>query len=192
MTESQELKIIGEAINQIKTAENHRLIGDYIRDALSKLRACGATEDDAIHMLTTAVISTDGENPNLFHAFTILEKPTPPPTQAIIKGGWTYRVERPLEQCVSALNELAQYIRNNSRFFVTSGPKMLTPEEANIRKQKIEELAEEIHKLATHVPQRTVNYRAVEGLLKKLTELGFFPDNLLVSNLARAFVRAGL
>ena len=192
MTESEALSTIAEAIKKIQTAENHRLIANYIRDALSKLQASGTTEDDAVHMLKTAVVSTPAQNPNLFHAFTILEKPTPPPTQAIIKGGWTYRVERPLEQCVSAVNELAQNIRTNSRFFVTSGPKMLTPEERDIRQHKIEELAEGMDKLATQVPQGTVSYRAVEELLQKLRELGFFPDNLLVSNLARAFVRAGL
>jgi hypothetical protein len=194
MTESKEITIITEAISQISTADNQDIVENYISDALVKLQACGATEDDARFMLKSAIVSREDENdnPNFFRAFTILEKPVPPPTQAIIQGLWTYRVERPIEQCVSALNELAQYVRTNAGIFVTTGPKMLTPQETSARKQKIEELANQIKTLAIKVPDGTVNYEAVEAILKKLRELGFFPDNLLVSNLARAFERAGL
>lgn len=194
MTELKELTIITEAIAKIKTADNRELVEEYISDALVKLQRCGVTEDDARFMLRSAIVSSEDENdnPRFLRAFTILDKPVPPPTQAIIKGLWTYRVERPMEQCVSALNELAQYVRRNAGIFVTSGPKMLTPQETNARRQKIEELANQITKLAIKVPDGTVKYEAIETILKKLRELGFFPDDLLVFNLARVFGTAGL
>jgi translation initiation factor 2B subunit (eIF-2B alpha/beta/delta family) len=122
------------------------------------------------------------------------EKPTPPPMQSVIKGGWTYRVESPREQCVSALRELAEHIRTNSAFFVQNGPKILTPSETATQQQRIEALAEELDKLAVTVPQRSpsVTYQQLDEILRKLRDLGFYPNDLLVSNLARAFVKAGL
>ena len=108
--------------------------------------------------------------------------------QTIVKGGWTYRVGSRNEQRVSALKDLAQYIRNNATFFVRSGPKMLTPSESHTRQQRINELAVEIDKLASTVPQGTVTYNDLEKILLQLQELGLYPDNALVSNAARAFV----
>lgn len=120
------------------------------------------------------------------------EKPTPPPMQSVIKGAWTYRVESPIEQCVSALKELASDIRANSAFFVRNGPKILTPSETATRQQRIEELAAEFEKLTDRVRQHSVTYEQVDAILKNLHNFGFYPNALLVSNLARAFVNADL
>jgi hypothetical protein len=122
----------------------------------------------------------------------MLEKPTPPPTQGIIKGGWTYRIENPIEQSRSALKDLAKYVKQNAELFVRDGPKMPSPQEAAKRKQKIEELGNQLEELAAAIPQGMVKYETVDAVLARLRALGFFPDNLLVSNLARAFMRAGL
>lgn len=56
-----------------------------------------------------------------------LRSPFPPPMQSVIKGGWTYRVEDPIETSVSALKELAQQIRTASRFFAQYGRKRFSP-----------------------------------------------------------------
>ena len=115
-----------------------------------------------------------------------LEKPVPPPMQSVIKGGWTYRVENPTETVVSALRELAEEIRSHSWAFVRDGPRMLSPLETTDREQRIVALAGEIDKLAKSVPQSRVTYADIEAVLSRLREVGFFPDNLLVGNVARA------
>jgi hypothetical protein len=119
-----------------------------------------------------------------------IEKPVAPPMQSVIKGGWTYRVENPIERCVSALKELAQQIRTDSWAFVRHGPKMLSPPESHARQQEIVALASEIETLAAEVPQRTLAFSRVTEILPKLHKLGFFPNGLLVENVARAFVSA--
>jgi hypothetical protein len=110
--------------------------------------------------------------------------------QSVIKGGWTYRVEDPIETCVSALKELAQEIRAHSWAFVRYGPKMFSPAETNARKKEIEALAVAIEQLAAEIPQRDVPFPRVTQILSKLHGLGFLPNGLLVENVARAFVSA--
>lgn len=113
-------------------------------------------------------------------------KPVPPPMQSVIKGGWTYRIENPTETSVSALRELAQEIKGHSWSFVRDGPRMLSPSETAAREQQIVALARKLDELADKVPQIRVAYADVEAVLSQLREVGFFPDNLLVSNVARA------
>ena len=121
------------------------------------------------------------------------QKPVPPPMQSVIKGGWTYRIENPAETAISALKELAeairalaQEIRSHSWAFVRHGPRMLSPSETAHREQQIAALADEIEKLADRVPRSNVTCEDVNAILSQLREVGFFPDNLLVSNVARA------
>lgn len=121
------------------------------------------------------------------------KKPVPPPMQSVIKGGWTYRIENPAETSISALKDLgeairtlAQEIRSHSWAFVRHGPRMLSPSEKAAREHEIVTLAGEIDKLAERVPQSKVAYADVEAVLSRLREAGFFPDSLLVSNVARA------
>ncbi len=120
-----------------------------------------------------------------------LEKPVPPPMQSVIKGGWTYRIENPTETVISALKELAQEVRRNSWAFVRQGPAMLSPSVTALRDQKIKELAKEIDRLGDKVPHRKVTYGEVKRVLDRLHELGFFPDQLLISNVARAIYALG-
>lgn len=122
---------------------------------------------------------------------TSREKPVPPPMQSVIKGGWTYRIENPIETVVSALKELAEEIRSHSWAFGREGPRMLSPSETTVREEQIATLASEIDKLAKRVPQGKVTYRDVEGILGRLRELGFFPDQPLVRNVERAIYALG-
>lgn len=119
-----------------------------------------------------------------------IEKPVPPPMQSVIKGGWTYRIEDPIETSVSALKELAQKIRADSWAFVRNGPEMLSPSEINSRRKEIEALAGEIEHLAAEIPRRNVPFPRVTKIISKLHSLGFFPNGLLVENVTRAFVSA--
>jgi phosphoglycolate phosphatase-like HAD superfamily hydrolase len=118
------------------------------------------------------------------------KKPVPPPMQSVLKGGWTYRIENPIETCVSALKELAQQVRADSWAFVRYGPKMLSPAETQARQQEIAALAAEIEKLAAEMPKQSVPFPRVTEILSKLHKLGFFPNGLLIENVARAFVSA--
>ena len=63
---------------------------------------------------------------------------------------------------------------------------MLSPSETKAREQRIVVLADEIDKLGKSVPQSRVTYADIEAVLSRLREVGFFPENLLVSNVARA------
>ena len=65
-----------------------------------------------------------------------------------------------------------------------------SPAETATRQQQIEAIAAKIDKIADAVPQDKATYRDVEVALSELHKLGFFPDNLLVSNAARAFAQA--
>lgn len=121
-----------------------------------------------------------------------LQKPVAPPTQSVAKGPWTFHVENPVEQCASALLELAQYMETNSDIFVTDGPKLLDPAERDERKRKIISLSYELKRLGDTVSQGNIRYRDVDRLLQDLRQLGSFGTNALVSNVARAFVKAGL
>jgi hypothetical protein len=132
--------------------------------------------------LAVAQSSTKGGN----DADGLPQKPVPPAMQSVIKGGWTYRVENPTETSVSALKELAQEIKNHSWAFVRSGQRMLSPPETAAREQRIVALAGKMEELAEKVPQNTVTYVDVDAVLSQLREVGFFPDNLLVNNVARA------
>lgn len=124
------------------------------------------------------------------------QKPVPPPMQSVIKGGWTYRVEDPIESCISALKELSQQIRTDFRFFVQHGPKGFSPSQTHARAQEIAALATEFEKLAAEVeklavePQHPLPFQRVSEILHKLHKLGFYPNNLLFENAVRAFVSA--
>lgn len=98
----------------------------------------------------------------------------------------TETVVSALRELASALKELAEEIRSHSWAFVRHGPRMLSPPETVVRENQISELAGEIEELSKKVPQSIVTSGDVGALLSRLRDLGCFPDNLLVSNVARA------
>jgi hypothetical protein len=84
----------------------------------------------------------------------------------------------------TALKAVAGYTRGMSMFFVQSGPKSFNPEEKTNHEKRIIELADKIDSLAI---ADDASYEQFEKILRQLHTLGFFPDNSLVSDVARAF-----
>ncbi len=91
-----------------------------------------------------------------------------------------------IEPAVDALRALAAYTRAYSVMFVRSGPKMLSPEETARRRQRIEDLAEQVEALADKIPEGSATYQAFEAILDQLHQSGLFPENDLVSAVAFA------
>src|ERR1700731_1863537 len=118
-----------------------------------------------------------------------VQKPIPPPMQRITKGGWTYKVEQPYyEQFADALRRLAQAVGKNAMFFVQDGPRSLPPEGVNDRIMKIKDIATRLNDVANHVDEIRISYDRYEDLLRDLRQLGNFPDQELVSDVARTLV----
>jgi hypothetical protein len=84
----------------------------------------------------------------------------------------------------TALKAVAEYTRRMSMFFVQSGPKSFNSEEKSAHEKRIIDLAAKIDSLAI---RDNSSYEQFDEILRQLRALGFFPDNLLVSDVARAF-----
>jgi hypothetical protein len=84
----------------------------------------------------------------------------------------------------TALKAVAEYTRGMSMFFVQRGPKLFNPEEKTNHEKLIIELADRIDSLAI---ADNASYEQFDKILRQLHTLGFFPDHLLVSDVARAF-----
>ncbi len=100
-----------------------------------------------------------------------------------------YSIAKAIEKArvaAPALNEIAQYTRENSTAFVTDGPKMLTPAQKAKRKQEIEALADKIDELADEAVNGRASYTQFEDILAKLHAAGFFPTMPLISAVAKA------
>ena len=87
----------------------------------------------------------------------------------------------------AALKAVAEYTRRNATFFVTGVPQVLDPRMRLQRIQHITALADELDTLADAVTQEPVSYQQFETILGKLHRAGFWPENSLVSDVARAF-----
>ena len=85
----------------------------------------------------------------------------------------------------AALAAVADYTRRHSEMFVRHGPRMLTPAETTRRRQRIEALADQLDVLAKSASDGLVEYRQFETILGRLHAEGFFPDNELVSAVAK-------
>jgi hypothetical protein len=84
----------------------------------------------------------------------------------------------------NTIRRLANYILENSAVFVR-GPTPTT-EQIEAIKAEIHATAEAMLQLATESESRCVTYQEFEVLLKRLHELGSFPTNRHVSNVAHA------
>jgi hypothetical protein len=87
----------------------------------------------------------------------------------------------------AALKAVAAYVLQHSDGFVTDGPRMLTQEQKQERKQRIETVARKIDNLAAPAERGEVGYEPFETLLGELHRLGFFPETSLVSAVAHSF-----
>ncbi len=88
----------------------------------------------------------------------------------------------------AALAAVADSIRQHSELFVRNGPRLPTPAETAKRRQRIEALADQIGALAEGARDGLVEYRQFEAILGRLHAEGFFPDNELVSGVAKTLL----
>jgi transcriptional regulator with XRE-family HTH domain len=86
----------------------------------------------------------------------------------------------------NTIRKVAEYTRTNSRFHVRSGPKMASAKEMEQTKAMIEAVADEMDALVARVPDGGVGYFDFEPLLSRLHDLGFYPTNKLVGDVAHA------
>jgi hypothetical protein len=86
------------------------------------------------------------------------------------------------------LKAVAEYTRRNATFFVTGVPQVLDPDVRARHTEHITALAAKVDALADTVPHGSVSYRQFEVILDGLHKAGFWPENSLVSEVARAFV----
>ena len=84
-----------------------------------------------------------------------------------------------------ALRVIANYIRANADLRAWSGAKMPSEQEKAQSRQKIDGIANEIDALAEASLRRAIGYADFEPFLRRLHELGFFPESRLVSAVAR-------
>ena len=87
----------------------------------------------------------------------------------------------------AALKAVAAYVLQHSDAFATDGPRMLSPEQRQQQKQRIEAVAKRIGELAIPAERGEVNYGQFETLLGELHRLGFFPETSLISAVAHSF-----
>jgi hypothetical protein len=87
-----------------------------------------------------------------------------------------------------ALMAVADDVRGNSTMFVRNGPQMLTPAEAQRRKDHIELLSDEIRDLAKKATEdrNSISYNDFDNILQELHQVGFFPNSSLISGVAKA------
>lgn len=85
----------------------------------------------------------------------------------------------------NTIRKVAEYTRTNSKFHARSGPKMASPEEMQKTKGMIEAIADELDALAQRAPEVDAG-RDFEALLSRLHDLGFYPTNKLVGDVAHA------
>lgn len=84
----------------------------------------------------------------------------------------------------TALRAVAEYTRRMSMYFVQNGPASINPEEKSAHEQHIIDLANKIELLAL---AENSSYEQFDEILRQLHALGFFPENSLVMDVARAF-----
>ena len=86
----------------------------------------------------------------------------------------------------NTITKVAVYVRTNSFIHVRDGARMTTAKEQEKAKAMTAQMADELDVLATQVPQGTVRYGDFEAVLSRLHDLGFFPPNKLVGDVAHA------
>lgn len=84
----------------------------------------------------------------------------------------------------TALKAVAEYTRRMSMFFVQTGPSSFSLEEKSAHETQINDLAD---KIDSRAGANNSSYEQFDQILRQLHTLGFFPDNALVSDVARAF-----
>lgn len=99
---------------------------------------------------------------------------------------WSDRVVRIAR--MTALKAVAEYTRRNAKIFVTDGPALLSPQARDERIRRISDIAAGLDALGDAVLTSVVRYGEFEALLDALHKAGFWPENMLVSDVAHAFI----
>lgn len=86
----------------------------------------------------------------------------------------------------NTIRKVAEYARTNAQFHVRGGPKIPSEKEMQKTKAMIEAVADEMDALAVQVHDGGRGYLNFEALLSQLHDLGFYPTNKLVSDVAHA------
>jgi hypothetical protein len=87
-----------------------------------------------------------------------------------------------------ALIDIAEYTRRHASFFVRKGPAAPRPVEVARHVERINMLADELNGLASSALEGNALYAKFEGVLDGLHRLGFFPELVLVSAVARTMI----
>jgi hypothetical protein len=78
MPEINPLAVIAECIEKAKATTDQELIGDYIAEALGVLQIDNTEDDDAFHMLGSAIVDAvaddEEHSASLFEVWTELEE----------------------------------------------------------------------------------------------------------------------
>jgi len=88
MLGSGPLPLISDFVDRARAADDYDKVQRCVDEGLAGLRSVDVSQGDAIHMLTTAIVSNSKENeadaPNLFQVFVELERRKPPTTVDIL------------------------------------------------------------------------------------------------------------
>lgn len=95
------------------------------------------------------------------------------------------------KECADAIQAVVKYLRDTPRVFASSGPQLMNQQERARRRAKVDSVADRMAELADRALTGDASAGAFEGLNRELHEVGMFADNRLVSDVARAFHRAG-
>lgn len=87
-----------------------------------------------------------------------------------------------------ALIEIAEYTRQHAALFVREGPASPSAAEVTRRVETINMLGDELNGLASSALEGNALYAKFEGILDALHRLGFFPEQELVSAVARSMI----
>jgi transcriptional regulator with XRE-family HTH domain len=87
-----------------------------------------------------------------------------------------------------ALIDIAEYTRQHAALFVREGPSSPSADEVTRCVESIKMLADELSGLASSALEGNALYAKFEGVLDALHRLGFFPEQQLVSAVARGMI----
>jgi hypothetical protein len=86
----------------------------------------------------------------------------------------------------NTIRKVADYVRANAQFHARDGARAATAKEAAATKRKIEAIADELDDMVITGAGSNVRYSHFEERLAQLHDLGFFPPNKMVSDVAHA------
>ena len=81
---------------------------------------------------------------------------------------------------------VGNYVKQHAGIFVRHGPRVLTQNEADDRRRRIDACGDKLLDLAGKVEMGRAGYRQFEQILGELHALGFFPTNEMVAAVARS------